>query len=701
MYVKAYTRWMLNFDTLLIYKKGIHVIQNTASKHTDVQKAQSLPDSTIIRLFPEGGFAVEGLHNGFGFCATSTHNMPVAIRGVIKNEKGEIIDSAITKHDGMGFFRLQPKRGETYTLEWRGVNGSLNTKPITIEKKSGACLHVVAGNGKAEFAIERSGDASPAFSSMHLLDHKNYSLWYKMDLNLSQKQMLSSNVSTLNLPAGIVQFTLFDADWIPVAERIIFVRNNNYSFHPQLTFEHAGEKTSNKKHVDIFVPDTAICTLSVSVVKLNSINTGEPTIFSDFLLTDELKGTINNPAYYFPDTDSANVQVNDSIAEHLDLVMLTHGYRRYDWEKIAKGKLPLLKYAQDTSYLSVAGKLTNKKMISKNNTDSLTVMLPGKDKRKMILTIPVEKDGSFSEENFLLSDTVQAIATLQGNVVKSSDVMFFSNDIASPDMKADATLQTLPNYNANDTIANGATANDQRLSDSLRRSATLREVVVKTRVKSKMQVLDEYYTHGVFSGDGNNYNIDVEGDIHAAGSNIWIYLQSQIPGLQVGYTSGEYVPAWFPDARGGNLSVPALFLDEVPARLEVINDLSIENIAYVKAFPPPFVGAFLNGLHGAISIYSQRGYSPVSNAPVEAGYTLHGYTVYKEFSQNAFSDSSLAQPDINNTDVLYFNPFIITDKDHHHAEIDFYNKPGNGKTAIIVEGINTDGRMAREIKIVD
>ncbi|HSO88696.1 MAG TPA: hypothetical protein VLQ91_19240, partial [Draconibacterium sp.] len=46
-------------------------------------------------------------------------------------------------------------------------------------------------------------------------------------------------------------------------------------------------------------------------------------IFTHFLLSSELKGNIENPAYYFKD-DSLTTQLA------LDNLMLTHGYREFE-----------------------------------------------------------------------------------------------------------------------------------------------------------------------------------------------------------------------------------------------------------------------------------------------------------------------------------------------------------------------------------
>ena len=59
VHVKAYTRWMLNYDTGFLYSKDIVILpKNTASK----QGTKQVP-KTSLQFFPEGGDLVGGVLN--------------------------------------------------------------------------------------------------------------------------------------------------------------------------------------------------------------------------------------------------------------------------------------------------------------------------------------------------------------------------------------------------------------------------------------------------------------------------------------------------------------------------------------------------------------------------------------------------------------------------------------------------------------
>ena len=69
------------------------------------------------------------------------------------------------------------------------------------------------------------------------------------------------------------------------------------------------------------------------VVKWDSLNNH---IISQLLLKSEIKGHIEKPGYYFT---SDNKVVN----EHLDLLMLTQGWRRYNLPNILQQQVPEMK----------------------------------------------------------------------------------------------------------------------------------------------------------------------------------------------------------------------------------------------------------------------------------------------------------------------------------------------------------------------
>ncbi|WP_448633735.1 hypothetical protein [Pedobacter panaciterrae] len=77
---------------------------------------------------------------------------------------------------------------------------------------------------------------------------------------------------------------------------------------------------------------------SVSVINedvVPSDETTENSIFSQLLLSSDIKGYIEKPNYYFHNP-------TDETRANLDILMLTQGYRRFVWKDLISNKqLPL------------------------------------------------------------------------------------------------------------------------------------------------------------------------------------------------------------------------------------------------------------------------------------------------------------------------------------------------------------------------
>ena len=62
-----------------------------------------------------------------------------------------------------------------------------------------------------------------------------------------------------------MQITLFDSNWVAIAERITFINNNDYSFEPEVGFAQLGTDKRKQNTLVIEAPDSISANLSVSV----------------------------------------------------------------------------------------------------------------------------------------------------------------------------------------------------------------------------------------------------------------------------------------------------------------------------------------------------------------------------------------------------------------------------------------------------
>jgi hypothetical protein len=685
IHMKAFTRWMLNDDSVFLYEKYILI------NNGNISKAKELTPHTKVDIFPEGGMLVNGLKTKLAFKATNGFGTPVYLNGVLQNSKNEILDSILVAHDGMGFFHLTPIEGEQYHIHW--VDEFLQEGSTTVmpAQKEGVSINVSMGYQKAYVQVERTKHLPDNFKQLKLLVHQNQHLLYSVDFKSGEplKQKIGLTIDTL--PTGIVQFSLFTSDWLPIAERILFVNNHLPEFDAKISFTNIDLNKRGKNTIEVEVSDSISANMSIAITDANMVLPELQSIYSDFLLSSEIRGKVNNPAYYFS-TDA------DSVADHLDLVMLTNGWRKFDWDKLRTGKLPLLKYAGETDYMKLSGNLsvTTKTKLPKNLL--LNLAIQGKDSSKRLVFIPVLQDGSFEDKSVFFYDTSRITYSFNDNIKLTLNAkVHFENGLLNPD-KTKFSKSILINEhmfveNNSYEKLNSYLFKQNYLIKQME-SSTLKEVVVKSFIKTRIQILEDEYPSGMFKG-GNAITIDIANDVSANGAlGILAYLNSKISiNLLNNYST--------------------YFLDD--SRLqrgakEILNSIPFSDIAYVKVFRPPFVGVEFGGnggpwgqTGGVVAIYTKHKNSLIEDPNILKAVensVLTGYSVFKEFynpnyekpSDNFFTD---------NRTTLYWNPYVLTNAKNQKAILEFYNNDSCKKLQIVLEGINANGKLMRVVKYLE
>lgn len=690
IHVKAYTTWMLNHDTDFIFKKDILI---NAPVSISPKLTAPIDLKTTVQAFPEGGMAVAGLTNRFAFRATNPYGDPVKIRGTLVDSKMKKVDTLVTKHDGMGVFSFTPVANETYQLNWIDENGKKGLTPLEKPKLEGINIQVQGGNEQATVKIQRTETIPSNWKKLNLWIHQHQSLYYKVSINVTEKRSVTAQIPIDQLPTGILQFTLFSEDFLPVAERILFVNNREHEFNVRVTFPLVNLEKRGKNVVEFFVPDTAAANLSVAITDF-SLNTPETqTIFSDLLLSSDIKGKIHNPGYYL-------MSDSDSVMANLDMVLLTHGWRRFNWDKLKAGIPPAIKYPVEQSFIKMQGKVFGLKPNMSAAPPQLNLIMSGKDSSKQFYFAPVNRDGSFEVADMFFYDTAKVYYSFNA-ASKLTDVtqVRLDNGLLRYQPGKKTTLEKNPITPYADSILRirmTAIFNEQERLRKMMQAATLQEVVVKAKTKSNLQLLEEKFATGLFSG-GDGYAFDLGEDAKVMGAiDILTFLQGRVAGLMISGSGANATLNW----RG---SVPDLYLNEVRAQVDMIQMINIQDIAFVKVFRPPFFGSGGGGAGGAIAIYTKRGQDTRKADPNAKGMEyaiLGGYSRFKEFAQPPYDrPETVFDPD--NRTTLLWNPYILTNKKSPRIKLTYYNNDFSKKLLLVLEGMNSEGKLVRVVKPID
>ena len=683
--VRAYTRWMLNFDSAFIYNHAVRVVSPVAK--TPAAKPAIIP---TLQFFPEGGEAVAGLVNKVAFKAADQWGLPVAVRGVIKNSKGAVVDSFRSVHNGMGSFLLQAQTGESYTAHWKDTKGAEHTTALPRLQPSGIALQVMVAGTRRQFTISRTADAGANLRQLYLVGTMNQRPAFRASVDLTAVIAKKGIIPTDNLPSGILTITVFDAGWNAIAERITFINNEEYTFNAEMNVQHWGLNKRARNEIQVVVPDRIEASLSVSVTDAAVKWDSSQNIISRLLLTSDLKGYVHNPAYYFTHN-------NDTLQQQLDVVMLTHGWRRFKWEDVVKGKMPAITFPRDTAYLSLSGKVYGVPPGSLTSGANIVMFLKERDSASRMVVTPIHANGTFKEPDLFFFDTLQVYYQLQpAKTLKGGDVRFMEERLNATLFKS---FQNSWAYNPYTDTAGSyrqyLMAQENRKAGELMREKMLANVTVQARTKTPAQAMDEKYASGLFRGS-DGYQFDLVNDVTSAGyGNIFNYLTGKVAGLQITGGGANVSLQW----RGAR---PALFLDEMPTDVDLISSIPVTDIAYVKVLRPPFLGAVGGGSGGAIAIYTRKG-NDVASTPGKglSSLSITGYTPVKEFYAPNYSTFSQRNEQQDLRTTLYWNPMVQTTPKQKTVTLTFYNNDISKAFRVVIEGMTRDGRLVHVEQVME
>lgn len=681
IFVRAYTRWMLNFDSAFLYTKQIRILGNEPTNAG--AKQAPVP---AIQFFAEGGDPVAGVPNKIAFKANDQWGKPVKVKGTITDPQGKVVDSLRTIHNGMGYVIMVPVEGATYTANWKDEKEVGHTTKLPVAKASGVSLQVVSAGSMRRFQVNYTKDIAANNDTIHIIGTMFQHEVFRVAKPTSGSEAKGS-VPTENLPSGILTFTVFDKSWKPLAERITFINNEEAVFQPQFEVQHWGLNKRARNELKISLPDSLAGSLSIAVTDQAIGRDSSQNIISHLLLSSEIKGQIYNPASYF----AANT---DEMAQKLDLVMLTQGWRRFKWDEVLSGTTPKPLYGKDTAYMTLSGNVYGAIPGQVPPGAAVVLMLKQKKGEGQVLLVPIESNGTFNERSIVIFDTAQIYYQFQSKDLKNATAQFMTDRLQPPSVRK--TVGRFGFSILSDTVGNyrqWLLANEANDIAERNKIKTLENVIVKSKTKPAIQVMDEKYTSGLFSG-GDGYQFDLVNDPFAKSSiDIFTYLQGKVAGLQISGSGANTSLSW----RGG---APALYLDEMTSDVSMLSSVSVQDVAYIKVFRPPFMGGF-NGGNGAIAIYTRRG-GDTRNEPGKglANNKVEGYTAIKEFYSPNYSTFSQDNEQRDLRTTLYWNPNIEMTS-AKPVILTFYNNDVTKAFRVIIEGMTRDGKLAHYEEVME
>ncbi len=288
-----------------------------------------------VTFYPEGGYLVPEEENRVTFKVTNTSATALSQVGELVDEMGNVIAQLQVEHDGMGIVNFTPRNDKAYTAQWTNTLDEKVTFPLPQVRQDATVLQVRRGD---DGLVTISAAGARSSNGLIVLQQRG--------------QMVACGYDTLtvresDLPTGVVQAMLFDEEMRCLSERLFFAGGSSLSVPTVATDrETYTDRAPVKVNVDLSSLPSNPSNYAVSVIDGRACEPSEGNIFTNLLLQSELRGRINQPNYYFEQSDTID---RKQRLHHLDLLMLTQGWRRYDIPRVLRGRLAEAQYPIEVS----------------------------------------------------------------------------------------------------------------------------------------------------------------------------------------------------------------------------------------------------------------------------------------------------------------------------------------------------------------
>lgn len=703
--LRAYTNVMRNFDSDYFYNRSIAIgnalpppinspgkIETTATNTLAAEVSKNGSGDISLSFFPEGGNLINGVPTIVAFKAVGADGLSRDVNGYIADQKNERVATFASEHAGMGVFKILPTVDNTYSAVIT-VNGAEKHIPLPAVQNTGYGLSVTQDG--ENIIIKIISSASIPTDTLNIMAQANNEVFYSGQAFINGRRFLAALPKT-RFPEGILQITLFDKKFVPAAERLTFIKHNTQNTHISFANTQPIAQNNGKVQLNIKAADAAgkpvQGAFSIAVTNADKVNyddNSEITIFSDLLLTADLKGYIEQPNYYFTDTLAIK-------QKHLDNLLLTQGWRRFVWQDILTHKFRRVLFTPERD--NVTGLVVDSK---KQPVAGARASLFLKTGGMVLLNAISDAHGKFSFDSVLTDKNEKYALTASDRTGKTKYIVELDKpeEISVPSVLHRPFLQ----YPGLNTYLESAQRDYRELTNSglLNSGKLLKEVVIK-QIK-KPTATQAAVTHSKnLHGPGNANEVITFLDLVRC--NGAINLGGCLLTLGKLINISNYNGVLY---SRGNSSPMAVYVDGVYMGSEydgALNDISsieiLRSVSLSQIYGQP-------GFGGVILITTKTGDIDYNS------YEMERYGVVKavpKIIKPVLSNLSLAPrrefyvPDytvktnqqVNFRSTIYWKPNIVTDKDGR-ATVDFFTGGAPANYRVILEGIGINGQLGRKV----
>ncbi len=687
--LNVYTNHMEKLGEEFYYRKSIYIHDGS------IQKEVNVPAGLAVTFFPEGGELVQNIPSVVGFKAIDQRGLGMGIKGVIKDDQGQVITRLSSEHLGMGKFHLHPQTGRKYLAEVQDEKGNTAQFSLPEAQHSGyvlraqstpdsIILHIIYGpelSGQP-FTIVAMQDGITRYISQP----KTTPFGSRLFIHKSQ------------FYTGIVQWTLFDALGHPRAERLTFCDHQDFlKIQANLKGNYAKrdpvKASIELKNVD---QEGEIASLSIAVFSETAYpydDDQETSIYTDLLLTSDLKGYIEKPNAYFTGKDTLKSRQN------LDLLLLTQGWRKFSWKEKLFKALPAVHDIPQTDK-QVSGRVL---LSSGKPYVGGTISLFQSGQKQEIFQTSSDQEGRFTFDDLTIVDTVSFVISTNTdqskknhrievfNLGKPARQITSANQFPFPILKPDSSPSENLALDQLDIQLKGINLNEVKIvgkkSNGVIESSNLNG---PGKADAVILAKDLLTTHDLTTYLTN----------HITGLKIWdgkIYSR-EIPDRNKGAEFDLPNPnnSFLPGPKPMLVVMDGTYLDQETFNISNLDPNDVASIEVLKGTSAALYG--IEGAYGVLIISLKRGKAPSPEDYLKRAsfgvlpFRLLGYQSLREFYHPQYP----VQQEKDVRKVLYWNPAAMTSPEGK-TTIEFLNSDYIGKFSIVIQAMNADGQIGRAV----
>ncbi|MFQ7707467.1 MAG: TonB-dependent receptor [Bacteroides thetaiotaomicron] len=625
-----------------------------------------------VKFFPEGGALINIPHQNVAFKAQGADGFSKEIEGFLFNSKGDTLTNFRSEHNGMGIFTMNPVNNETYYVTVR-TNDSI-TKRFDLPAIEPKGISIAMSHYKQEIRYEiQKTEATEWPQKLFLLAHTRGKLAILQPIN--PKRTFGKMNDSL-FTEGITHFMLIDEQGNALSERLIFVPDHKPN-QWQITTDQPTYGKREKVSLQIAAKDSegnpVEGTFSVSITDRKSIQPDSlaDNILSNLLLTSDLKGYVEDPAFYFLNQDARTLR-------SIDYLMMTHGWRRHKMENVLR--TPSLNF---TNYIEKGQTISGRIMgfFGANvKKGPICVLAP---KYNIIATTETDEKGQFIVNTSFRDSTTFLV---QARTKKG----FAGVDILMDPPQYPVATHKAPYFNGATTFMEDYLMNtrDQYYMEGGMRVYNLKEVTVTA--KRERPSSKSIYTGGI-----NTYTVE-EDRLQGYGQTAFD-AASRLPSVTI--TNGSEIHI-------RNNSEPAIIvIDDIVYEdaSDILKDIQVSDmssISLLRGADAVILGPRASGGAVVITLKDPRNL-PARPAQGIITYTPLGYSESVEFYHPTYDTpekKNAQRSDFRST--VYWNPELRLDAEGK-ATIEYYTPDSTAPEDIIIEGVDKDGKVCRILQTIN